>query len=514
MPGGSSLGNPRRSPSSREGVSGIARARRRRIWAGFLILLMASSAQAGGFETGFLGPGGLGRGGAFTARADDLTALTWNPAGLAALRKGPAAQVSLGILWGDLRGARSGLDPSTQAAWPEDRNRGGPGPVPVLAAGYPVLDRLVLSAGVLAPSALGRASFDPQGPLRESLVSMDLWLVQYSLGLGWQAHRDLRLGLALEVPHLWRGRLSLGANGWFGDGGPQAGYDVLARLRLSGGAGARVLLGALWRLPVPGLTMGLAVRPFPTRITSSGRLELEYPGAWLSRLERAGRLRITDDRATLDLALPQTLALGIRYAHRVLGVEWFDIEVDGVWEGWSVMDHQTVGLRGGLAIRQDLGPEDVHPFQDLRMDRKWRDGWSVRAGSDWTLLPGRWKARAGLAWESPVVPDGTLRLDFPSTTRWTVGVGTEVVVGRSWRLAVSYGHVASPRRLVQESEVRVAMPLSPCRAPYPEGTCPVSGSPPGPVVGRGTYRMAWDLVTVSVTVAPPVQEARRESAAY
>jgi len=464
------------------------------------LLGLSIQARAGGFETGFLGTRALGRGGAFVTRSDDQTALAWNPAGLA-VPMTPSIELSVGTIWAGLRGARDGTDPQTGAPYVQDHNHAGPGPIPFLAGGLPISRDVVLSLGIYAPSASGRAFFDPAGPLRDAFVSMDLWMVQYALGLGWKVHPDLRLGIAVEIPHLWKARLVQGVNGWFGDGGPQPGYDLLARLRLAGGAGARLQLGALWNLPVPGLSLGLAVRPFPARIVTSGRLEPEYPGAWLSRLNQAGRLRLTDDRASMDLALPPTALLGVRYAFHNAGVEWFDVEVDGGWEGWSVMDRQTIRLPGSLAIRQDVGADELHPFQDLTIARQWRDGWSVRLGSDWTIVPWRWKARAGIAWESAVVPDRTLRLDFPSTERWTVGVGMEVSLG-TWRLALSYAHVAAPARTVRESLVRTEMPLSPCRPPYQDASCPVSGEPPGPVVGTGRYRMAWDLLSVSVTWLP------------
>ena len=49
-------------------------------------LLFASTALAGGFEYGPQGLHAVGRGGAFTVKADDASAVYWNPSRLALLR--------------------------------------------------------------------------------------------------------------------------------------------------------------------------------------------------------------------------------------------------------------------------------------------------------------------------------------------------------------------------------------------------------------------------------------------
>src|SRR5881398_2848540 len=51
-----------------------------------IVLVSAPVLADGGYYTGALGARAAGRGGAFVARADDVTAISVNPAGLANLR--------------------------------------------------------------------------------------------------------------------------------------------------------------------------------------------------------------------------------------------------------------------------------------------------------------------------------------------------------------------------------------------------------------------------------------------
>ena len=53
-----------------------------------MLLLLASTAQAGGYYFSDIGVRAYSRGGAFVAGADDLTALYYNPAALTRLRRG------------------------------------------------------------------------------------------------------------------------------------------------------------------------------------------------------------------------------------------------------------------------------------------------------------------------------------------------------------------------------------------------------------------------------------------
>ncbi len=87
-----------------------------------LVWVLPATALAGGFEFPSNGSVALGRGGAFTARADDLVCLEYNPAGLIKL---PGNHVYLGNNIVQYNMSYSGLLPDGTPVY-EVSNQGGP----------------------------------------------------------------------------------------------------------------------------------------------------------------------------------------------------------------------------------------------------------------------------------------------------------------------------------------------------------------------------------------------------
>ena len=106
------------------------------------IALTSPSARAGGFEIPDNGTEALGRGGAFVAKADDPTAIQYNPAGLAQQR-GTRVLLDGHLMLSSYSFQRSGMFPDNpknpQTPWggspyPKVQNTGGPFFAPFLAA--------------------------------------------------------------------------------------------------------------------------------------------------------------------------------------------------------------------------------------------------------------------------------------------------------------------------------------------------------------------------------------------
>ncbi|GAB4199084.1 MAG: hypothetical protein OHK0013_08850 [Sandaracinaceae bacterium] len=195
---------------------------------------LAPAAQAGGFELSGVGTRGMGRGGAFAARADDSLALALNPAMLADVD----AQVLLNahlIVWdacvarsgtyaGDTMGEQpytaggtifapgDGVDPSTWAnqAFPRVCNGGIPQIVPQIMANVRLTDELGLGFGIVAPNGVGTARFGAEDgtvtvngqrlptPVRYMVTGQDLALFFPSVGVGYRPVDWLRIGLTLQ----------------------------------------------------------------------------------------------------------------------------------------------------------------------------------------------------------------------------------------------------------------------------------------------------------------------------
>ena len=152
-----------------------------------LAALGATTVHAGGFEVPDLGTVAIGRGGAFTARADNLSAFHYNPAGLAKL-PGPHILVSGNVVHLRNRFIRSGsggrlvppgneggadvLDPSIDVntgspyAAVSNDERFGPSPLLVMSWGDAGVKGLAFQLGLAPSSGFGGHRWSDSGAQR------------------------------------------------------------------------------------------------------------------------------------------------------------------------------------------------------------------------------------------------------------------------------------------------------------------------------------------------------------
>src|SRR5579863_217995 len=137
--------------------------------AAFAALLGATrAASGGGFEIPDNGTEGLGRGGAFTAKADDPTAIQYNIAGLAA-QKGTNLLLDGHVVLGDYEFQRAGVygdNPTNPATpwggqrYPLVRDQGGPFFAPFGALTSDLgLERWTFAVGAFGPSSVGNRTY-------------------------------------------------------------------------------------------------------------------------------------------------------------------------------------------------------------------------------------------------------------------------------------------------------------------------------------------------------------------
>ncbi|MFA6033408.1 MAG: outer membrane protein transport protein, partial [Myxococcota bacterium] len=168
-------------------------------------------ARAGGFYVGDQGAFATGRAGAFTARADDLSAIYYNPAGLASLR-GTRIYLSYRLAYTDMEYIRARtLD------W-SDAIHGVPRlvefePVTLENPVFPLglmfaissdfgLDNFTFAAGVFGPPAIGASNFPENGPQKYMMVSKDVILLYYTASAAWKYRDVFGIGLSLQLAHV------------------------------------------------------------------------------------------------------------------------------------------------------------------------------------------------------------------------------------------------------------------------------------------------------------------------
>lgn len=168
----------------------------------------------GGYYTGPLGPRAAGRGGAFVARADDVTALGINPAGLADLDETTFQLGNQLAYYGydytraptpDWGNAQNGMPPTVTF---EKVKNGTPWQalLPFIGASSRLgLSNWTFGAAVYAPPGISREQFPQDGGQRYMMVDRQAIILNTDVGAAWR-HGDLfGFGVTIEwitVPRL------------------------------------------------------------------------------------------------------------------------------------------------------------------------------------------------------------------------------------------------------------------------------------------------------------------------
>jgi long-chain fatty acid transport protein len=433
------------------------RARLAALGAALLALTPARPASAGGFEMPGNGSEALGRGAAFVAKADDPTAIEYNPAGLAVQRgtklmlDGHLIMSSYGFQrYGAYPGTRSAQQPWAGLSYPRVSDQSGPFFAPFIAAtsDFGTFDWMTFSIGVFGPSGVGNRTY-PLGvqgapaASRYDVVQSNSLIALPTAAVGVKVTDWLELGAAL---HFVYGQFSLTSTSFvdLGDGpaGPCLNYeyqpcDSVSRLDLTGTSWGGTF-GAMVH-PSKTVSVGLSART-PISISATGTATvLQSP---------LNQPIPPQGHATFETDLPWILRAGVRQAFRDPdGFETADIELDGDYETWSMAQG------GGPAIHIDhLGPSGP-TFDDINVQvaHHYNDTFSVRAGGAYNtrLSIGTLALRLGAYYDKSATSDnpGYTRLDFDTLDKiaGTVGVGLK---WGAFQFNLSYAEVFEPDRTV------------------------------------------------------------------
>lgn len=440
------------------------------------ILLVASSAAAGGMYFTDRGVRPMGRGYAFVAGADDAQSLWYNPAGLAFAGDQIFLDLSLTLLETDFTRVDGGGNelPTVSLESP-------PTPVPMLA------------------------------------ITNDFGLEDWGFGLGVFAPN--------MIPLRWPKEVSV-------EGASQPAPQRYSLYNLDGSAAVHIAAGAAWR-PIPALSIGADVQfvvgslTTETALSSCDRVLCTYPEnpEWDAQSQMnlpvfsvlatfgatyiAGPVRfgasfqlphnlggtatlkvrlpeaaifddayVDGDQADVDLWMPWILRLGVE----VRPVDRLRVEFATVIEGWGVQDALTVTPQD-IVLRNVTAIGD-YPVGKIEVPRNMNNVLSLRLGGSLAVDPEqRVTVQTGINFETSSFSDEMLTpltIDSGKVVLG-IGVGWEVVDG--FFLDASYGHVFVFDREVTTSQVPQTNAISPP---------PVDGAPgtDAPVyVGNGTYAM-------------------------
>ena len=477
-----------------------------------VLLLVGIQARAGGFEFPTNGTAALGRGGAFTALADDLVCLQYNPAGLIKI---PGTNVYLGNNMSNFDITYTAVDLEGNVQNPVSNTAGLFWLAPFIAASSDFgLEDFTFSLGVYGPSAYGKSSFDEEGPQRYMLIGTDIVMVNYTLAAAYRISDRIGVGLSLHWVDLRKARFSMYVNGTWEDpeySNDSDSRDVLADIEVSDHVNVSATLG-FWARPWDFLEVGASFRGPSVSFDATGTSSLDFKGAFIQGMYNKGietggtdGLVAYDNNADPTAAIPTRFSfsypmsgrLGVRYVHRDPDRPeraLFDVEADVVWEGWSVMDAYNVDMEGYMKLTDSTGrflqkPKEI-PFKPVVIPKHLDDTWSVRLGGqvsplDWLTL------RLGGYHETGSVPTAYTNLDFASFDRYGLGVGFAVRYDLL-TFSFSYSHVFQANREVtlEDTEVYKQFPIASSEA---EGDIYK--------IGAGTYETSFDVFSMAVNLS-------------
>lgn len=431
----------------------------------------ATPAQAGGFEIPANGTEALGRGGAFTAKADSPLALEYNVAGLAKQR-GTRALFDNNLALSSYRFTRQGADsfgdfPTVSAKTTTPFYAPWFG----LSTDFGFFRRLTFALGIYGPSSIGRRTFpifvptqtgpDRPGPGRYDLATTDLLIFFPTLAVGVRATRFLDVGFAVQqvsaqiklasMTYAPQSLPVFPASSVCSTQAEVAGCDSLTRFTGKSYDNYMLQWGALFHLG-PDVDLGLnarsasnlGARPIVVRGTVSATEPPYLQGAGIGAEKMDGEFTIN---------LPWVFRGGLRYGQTFSGVPLFDVELDVVYEAWSWLsgtDH-TLSLLNPPPLVNKGQPTT------LTLPHRYLDTVGVRLGGSFTVpvsATALATVRLGGFFDSSASADADLRLDFDTLAKLGVSSG----VGFSMRgvevnLAYCYQHSLS--RTVTDGQLRI-----------------------------------------------------------
>jgi long-subunit fatty acid transport protein len=464
-------------------------------------VLIAPHAIAGGFELPDIGTQGLGRGGAFTARADDGMALQYNVAGLARQR-GTHLLLGANLVTHQFRFKRAGRYPSYEQAFPYNGktyplmvNSGGPGILPagVITSDLGGLNRLTIAAGLLTPSAAANRTFVVQipttdgksvpSPTRLDAIRNGGSIYYPTVGFAYRVTRALDLGVSLSAA-LWT--LDSQQSAYFD--APDTmdrtctraeHVDCVSQTKLTGSATSfSGAIGAMIR-PSPSVQLGAQFR-LPTSLKAE---DVTYTQTATKSLGT----KPEDQKVSVEMNLPWVLRVGARAIKMVKTFELYDLEANLTVEGWG--GAQGDGIRTNVPKLNNFEPYTQltqHGYTNT-VSARVGGGYNIDLGGDQLTV------RGGAYYDSSATPTKYTRIDVDTLAKIGATIGLGYRVG-AFSVNAAFALVGASQRTVTDGAI---FPSNAARGGKPSDALDQKF----PAINNGVYWSATQIFSLSVDVA-------------
>ena len=381
------------------------------------VVFSAELCSAAGFALYEASARGNALGGALVARADDPSALFFNPAGITQL---PGLQMMAGATFilpstdVTTRGATTTTTSSVDRVWFPAH----------FYATYQATDKVWLGLGMFSPFGLG-TEFDDNWPGRYNSYKAVIQTLTVNPNIAFKLNDKFSFALGLDLM-------------WF-DLTLKRRIDTTliarqARIPFALGDVDRSLTGstvgvggniAFWGQPYDWLKLGLSYRS-RTSVSVTGDADFVKSQQFNSIPALGGFFNNTTAQGTITL--PDELYMGAAF----YPTKNFSVEVGAIWTGWSSYSALTISY-SKAPIPNYPAPGNDTVFVD---PKNWHDTWRPYIGfeykaTDWLDL------RAGYAYDMEAIDNAYADYLVPANNRHLFSVGTGFY-WQKWTLDLSY----------------------------------------------------------------------------
>lgn len=413
-----------------------------------LLTVCPSVANAAGFYALDEGIRAIGRAGAFTAGADDLTAQYYNAAALKH-QTGSTLMFDLAAVHQAVTFDHKDIpsEPGDETVYNYDpvTNKALPFPVPTFAYGRRLNDKMVVAVGLYTPYA-PRYEYDEDGAQRYSLI--DATMVQTNIGpsLSYQINEYVTLGFGIAGSYFSVDQ-SLKSSLNF-DASYDPAYDATFLISVVDPFTITSNVGLLVEPPDGRYALGLSFNP-ATTYTARGSMSGDFSqnilytgGSGLGKVIDAETA--SDDDVSLTVTMPAIAKVGFL----VRPTDRLEIEADFVWQGWSSLQSFTV-TDVQLTVPTTAN-DDIVVTDDVGLPANMVNAWSVRLGGDYDTSE-RLTVRSGVFYETSAVPDATRSVFLPDANKFGYGLGASVRASERVTLDFGLSQAFAPTQTITTS---------------------------------------------------------------
>jgi long-chain fatty acid transport protein len=404
-----------------------------------LVLLFASSTSfAAGFRLPEAGVKAMGMGFAFTAQADDPSAIYFNPAGLTQL-KGQNVMVG-GTYVRENGGEFTGTTPvddigagfaTIKSETQKNLNFFIPNAyyTRTTNSGY-----IAYGVGIFAPFGLGQEYKDKNSSIfRNQITKIDLQTVVVNPTIAFKVGEFLSIGVGIDWMY---GKAELERTPWspaLVPAVPSFNGNVY-NLDLEGDGDAWGYNFGILLKPTPNLRFGANYRsPFT--------LEIKNGDVNLSNINPAVQAAFGgasfSTKGSATIRMPATFALGVSYT-----MDRLTVNADADWTFWHSFDTLPITFAnpvpgpGGTFL---LPPTSISP-------KAWEDVVALRIGAEFRVTDPL-ALRAGFAYDPSPVPADTMGPELPDADRFNYMVGAGYKIA-NWTIDGAFMYVDKKDRTV------------------------------------------------------------------